>query len=342
MSIIQTLVSGRSDVINYDFIKSNYPWIIKKNQKCILSPDSDGLLCGLFMSHYMNWEVVGFYDGKVALIKDGVRPTDEDVVFLDIELYRKNIKSIGHHMLSLNNRWLPLDWNERFHNCIQPNLLRKYDGKTTFRLKYPLATIHFLIGILENELKIEVSERAIFPLIFTDGTYNVMFSYPENVMNWWKYLDIEKNSKLLNKVFLNEDYSVINLMKEMQNFFDRRDRISISKERGDRMKISNKDSTPHNIELELNGNYKIIDDAKIRCTKFLKLLEEDTNWGYNNSNWNFNNLKLYSFKKRDFKGMGWTLKKSDWEKFISLNPLSWAMTSGDNIEFTIEEKDFML
>jgi hypothetical protein len=342
MSVIQSLVSGRNDTVDYELIKLNYPWITKKNQKCILSPDSDGLLCGLFMSYYMNWEVVGFYDGKVAVIKEGVNPSDEDVVFLDIEIYRKNIRSMGHHMLSLNNRWLPLDWNDNFRNCIQPNLFRGFDGKNTFRLKYPLATIHFLIGILENELQIEVNDRAIFPLIFTDGTYNVMFSYPENVMLWWHYLKIEKNSKLLNKVFLNEDYSVVKLMKEMQNFFWRRDEISAPKERGDRMKISNKDSSPYNIEIDKNGKYKINDDAKNRCISFLKLLEEDTKWEFDISKWNFDNFKLFSFKKRDFKSMGWTLKKSDWEKFLALNPLSWAMTSGDNIEFTIEENDFMI
>jgi hypothetical protein len=169
-----------------------------------------------------------------------------------------------------------------------------------------------------------------------------MFSYPENVMNWWQYLDIENNSKLLQKVFLNEDYNVIRLMKEMQNFFNRRDSISATKERGDRMKISNKDSSPYNIERNLEGKFKIIDDAKNRCIQFLKLLEEDTQWTFDVSRWIFDNLKLYTFKKRDFKSMGWTLKRSDWEKFLNLNPLSWAMTSGDNIEFTIEETDIMI
>ena len=57
------LVDNEGKII-YDNILKKYSWIIKENQKCILSPDSDGLLCGLFMSNVLNWDIVGFYDGK--------------------------------------------------------------------------------------------------------------------------------------------------------------------------------------------------------------------------------------------------------------------------------------
>ena len=55
----------QNEKIKYETLLKKHPWIVKKNAKCILSPDSDGLLCGLFMSHHLNWEVVGFYDGKI-------------------------------------------------------------------------------------------------------------------------------------------------------------------------------------------------------------------------------------------------------------------------------------
>ena len=57
MSKIQELLSGKTDQIDYEKIVRDYPWIIKKNQNCILSPDSDGLLCGLFMSFYLGWQI---------------------------------------------------------------------------------------------------------------------------------------------------------------------------------------------------------------------------------------------------------------------------------------------
>ena len=48
------------------------------------------------------------------------------------------------------------------------------------------------------------------------------------------------------------------------------------------------------------------------------------------------------FTKSDFKGRNWTIKKENYNKFIELNPLSWAMTSGDNIEFTQETPDKLI
>lgn len=337
MAKIQELLRDQNDRINYADIRNKYPWITKKKQKCILSPDSDGLLCGLFMSHYLDWEIVGFYDGKVCILKDQVSAFDEDVCFLDIEIYRSGIKSMGHHMLSVYNTALPDDWSHKFKDCLQPNLLRKYD-KNNFRLKYPLATIHLLIGILEDIINIKVEPTAIFPLLFTDGTFNVMFSYPENVMNWWKYLNVEDNSKLLKYIFMGEDYTTYKLMREMDNFFRKRDEISIPRERGDRLKISNKDSSNYNIE-KSNFNYKINDSAKLRCEQFLSLLSKNTKWDYNPNKWCFENMQLMQFTKSDFQSRNWTIKKDNWNKLMEINPLSWAMTSGLNIEFTIESPD---
>jgi len=218
--------------------------------------------------------------------------------------------------------------------------MRDYDKKT-FRLKYPLATIHMLIGLLENKLDIEVTETAIFPLLFTDGTFNVMFKYPENVMNWWKYLRVEDNEKLLHHVFMGDNYTVHKLMLEMDKFFKKRDQISVTGERGDRLKISDKYSSPYNIESS-NGRYKINDDAKDRCEKFVQLLSMHTNWEYKESSWNFDNLNLMRFTKSDFKGKDWTVKKVNCRKLWELDPLSWAMTSMDNIEFTEEKPDKLI
>lgn len=341
MAVIQDLLKDKDDLIDYDKILNENPWIFKRNQKCILSPDSDGLLCGLFMSYYLDWEIIGFYDGKVCLLKDKESAYNDDTCFLDIEIYRKGVKSMGHHMLSVYKNEKPADWDEKFKECIQPNLLRNYD-KNTFRLKYPLATIHLLIGLLEKKIDIKVEESAIFPLLFTDGTFNVMFSYPENVMNWWKYLRVQDNSRLLNHVFLGENYTTYRLMLEMDNFFRERDAISAPRERGDRLKISNRDSSPYNINDIGNGLSEINENAKNRCIKFLRLLEKHTKWKLDEGKWNFTNLKVLKFTKSDFQANNWTIKKDNWNKLMNLNPLSWAMTSGQNIEFTKEEPDKLI
>lgn len=335
MSKIQELLSGRTDQIDYEKIVRDYPWIIKKGQNCILSPDSDGLLCGLFMSTYLDWRIKGFYDGKVMLLDKNI--SARDCIFLDMEVFKKGIKSVGHHMVQFNKRKKPSNW-DNYKNCIQPNNLRDYDGYNDFRLKYPLATIHLLIGILGSKIKFEIPETAIRALLFTDGTFNVLFKYPENVLNWLNYLRANEESNPLKDIFENEKYSVFSLMKAMDEFFRKRDEVSIVKERGDRLRISETDGLPANIE-KYNSLYKIKSEAKERIEKFIKILSDLTGWKYNQDNWNWTNFKLYKFTKGDFIGKKIRLNNKTFEELLSKKPLTWAMTNGQNIEYTLEKPD---
>jgi hypothetical protein len=338
---INDLLEGKDDQINYDLISKKYKWILKKNQNCVLSPDSDGLLCGLFLSHYQNWNIVGFYDGKVMVINKSY--IDKDPIFLDIEIFRREIRSMGHHMLLVNKRHIPKEWIN-FDNCIQPNNLRNYDGKSNFRLKYPLGTIHMLISILAyNNSSIKLPDSAIPPLFFTDGVFNVLFKYPENVLNWLHYLRINEEWNPLKTIFENEKYSVFNLMKEMDKFFRRRDEISIKNERGDRLRISNKDGSPINIENIMSANCSINESAKERIEKFIMILSDCTKWDYSNKNWKcWDKMIFKQFTKRDFNRDKKTITIKSFRDFIEKNPLSWAMTSTNNIEYTLEDPDKLI
>jgi hypothetical protein len=335
-SNIQKLLSDKEDRIDYEKVIKDYPWILEKSRKCILSPDSDGLLCGLFMSKYLDWKIVGFYDGKIMILKDGI--SVKDCVFLDMEIFRKSIISVGHHMVLYNKRKKPTNWFN-FDNCIQPNNMRNYDGKNNFRLKYPLASIHLLIGILGSKMDISVPESALCPLYFVDGTFNVLFKYPENVLNWLHFLRADELENPLHKIFENEKYTIIGLMRAMDSFFRERDKISITNQRGDRMRISDTDGKPINLEKDDTDTYKIDNDAKDRIIRFLSLLSKLTGWKYNESYWNWNNFKLYKFTKLDFKGDKKSVCNKNYDLFILQNPLSWAMTTGQNIEYTLEKPD---
>lgn len=201
MAKIQQLLQGHQERIDYEGLIEKHPWIVQKNQQCILSPDSDGLLCGLFMSHILDWQIKGFYDGKVMVLKNGISAAE--CVFLDMEVYRNHIKSVGHHMVLYNANDIPENWLN-FDNCIQANNMRCYDYLHTFRLKYPLATIHLLLGIISSQIKVEIPESAVFPLLFTDGTYQNLFTYPENVLNWLYYLVADDQHNPLRTVYTME------------------------------------------------------------------------------------------------------------------------------------------
>lgn len=331
MSRIQELLSGRTDSIDYDQLLARFPWIIEKNMNCIISPDSDGLLCALFMSHYLGWSIKGFYDGKVMLLDKGTNA--QDCVFLDMEIFRENIRSIGHHMVLYNKNDKPNNW-PNFSNCIQPNIFRDYDQCHDFRLKYPLATIHLLVGIVGSKIKLSIPESAICPLFFTDGTFNVLFSYPENVLNWLGYLNAHEEPNPLKFIFENEKYSTFTLMRAMDEFFRQRDEISAKNERGDRLRISTKDGVPFNI-VKAGKYYSLKEDTTERIVRFIKLLSGQTGWEYDNKNWAWHDLKLYKFRK----GIIENLNNKKYLALMKKSPLSVAMTRGKTIEFTLEAPD---
>ena len=334
---IERLLSDKQDQLDYDDLLRKFPWIVEPDHECILSPDSDGLLCGLLMAKYKGWKVVGFYDDKVAVVNR--ESLTQNPIFLDGEIFRHGIRSMGHHMVLLNKQHKPKGFDKGFVNCIQPNLLRGYD-KGLFRLKYPLATVHMLVSILayhERNL-INIPVEAVPPLFFTDGVFQVLFSYPENVLNWLHYLRIDEPWNPLKNIFENEQYSVFTLMKEMHAFFRARDEISIPNERGDRLRLSSSDGEPKNIESIETGSCHINSDAKERICRFMELIGDLTGWTYSPADWRcWNSLQFFKFKKGSFKGDKKTLTIKNFDDFIKRNPLSWAQTSGQDIEYTLEE-----
>jgi hypothetical protein len=127
-------------------------------------------------------------------------------------------------------------------------------------------------------------------------------------------------------------------MNEMNEFFRKRDAISISRERGDRLRISNKDGSPANIGGIREGNCSIHTEAKDRAISFINILSDLTKWNFDLANWIcWDNLKFYQFKKGDFVGDKKTITIQSFREFTTKNPLSWAMTSGTNIEYTLEK-----
>jgi hypothetical protein len=127
-------------------------------------------------------------------------------------------------------------------------------------------------------------------------------------------------------------------MELMHSFFKQRDEIPSGKERGDRLKISSKDGSPYNIENDSGKLFKINIDAVERIKKFMDLIGSLTEWEFKESDWVcWEDLMFYQFSKGDFKSRGWKMTNVCFEEFLELNPLSWAMTSGENIEFTLEK-----
>jgi hypothetical protein len=328
------LVDEQGKII-YENIITKYPWIVADNQKCILSPDCDGLLCGLLMSDIFNWKIVGFYDGKIMALKK--EENIKDCIFLDMEIFRDYVKSLGQHMLLWNKKNIPSNWNN-FCNCISPNNIRKYDGKNNFSSKYPLGTIHLLLGIVAHKRKIEISKDGICPLLYVDGTFKNLFNYPENCLSWLDFLCAEDEDSPLQKVFFNDHYTTSSLMIALKDFFAKLKTIEkgTDKLKADKIIISDKDGNPKNL-IKNNNSFSIIDAQKNVTNNFISVLSELTEWKFKKEKWSFDNLSVYKFTKGTIKPNG-----RNFDELISKNPLSWAMTSTLAIEYTLEKPDKLL
>lgn len=328
MSQTQKPISAGGDIIDYAAVIKKYPWLVRRNQNCILSPDSDGLLCGLFMSHYLNWKIRGFYDGKILLLEKGQMP--KDCIFLDMEIFRQEIRSVGQHMVLFNRDRLPKNW-ENFDNCFSANNIRAYDAKHNFPQKYPLATIHLLLGTVGSVQKIPIVKEAVCPLLYTDGTFKNLFNYPENCISWLKFLQGENAANPLHAIFFNDHYSISSLMRALNELFSELRLIADGKRGGDKIRISNSKGQIIHFDKKTGSiEPKTVEQAK----EFLALLADKTGWQYKDADWSWKKLAHFIFKKN-------TIKPSQgrYDELMAKNPLSLAMTSSIGIEHSFDSQN---
>ena len=126
-----------------DDILSKFPWVVQPNQNMVIGCDLDALLSAAFMYHHFNWQPVGVYNLKAIYVADGFTNADvKDAVWVDLDIARVDIKSIGHHILTNRiDEILP-----EHEQSLNPNLLR---GRSVgqFARKYPLSTQMLLMWL---------------------------------------------------------------------------------------------------------------------------------------------------------------------------------------------------
>lgn len=311
--------------INYQNLIAQYPWVIEREQNCILSPDSDGLLCGLLMSHYLGWQIKGFYDGKILAIEDGIHP--KDCIFLDMEIFRPDIRSVGQHMVMYDKDDLAPNWGN-FQKCIAANNLRNYDFKNDFKLKYPLGTVHVLLSILGQNQTMAIPKSAVAPLLYTDGTFKNQFNYPENCLSWLDFLGAKNTNNPLQKIFLDKHYSTYELMNELKDLFAEINTIGGGKRGGDKVKISDSRGNIVNID---SRTHLLKSATKAQAGEFLRMLANKTGWDFIPANWSWGPYQTTRFRKGSVKP-----GKARYNTLLAQNPISLAIISRNSIEYTID------
>ena len=344
--------SAPSSHVEYKDVLDAHSWVVEREQNYVISPDSDGFLSSLLLTSHLGGRVVGFYDGKLALIKKDIAA--EDCIFIDVDINRPNIRSVGHHMVTYNKRLMP----PNFHypvSCIQPNVIRGFDGKSDFQKKYPFGTVHLLIGLLHTAQMLRpLPENALWPLLFTDGVWNNLFGYTENCIEWTNYLGINHATHPLNPIFCSSKHSFYEIMLGLNDFLRMRDTFNAAGyvpfggvyqiggrnlRTGDKLRISNSKGEPINIELS-GKLYAIHETEKLRIEQFVTALSRYVDWKYDPTAWTWDDLRLLKFSKGDFSGR--SLNNATYLEMMNNNPLSLAMTDGQNIEHTLETPDVLV
>ncbi|MBL7997392.1 MAG: hypothetical protein JNL32_02025 [Candidatus Kapabacteria bacterium] len=306
------------NTIDYTELLHRYPWLVQHNQNCILSPDVDGLLCGLFMSHYYGWNIAGYYDGKQLLLRNAVSPSD--CVFLDMEIYRNDIRSIGQHMVLYNSRDIPQSWG-RFDNCINPNNIRGFDANKHFAQKYPFGTIHLLLALIRHTREVGIRADAITVLLYVDGTFKNLLNYPENCISWLNFLDAKNESSPLSSMLnIFAAQRISTMMHDLEKIFEEFRTIGGGKKGGDKIKLDG-------IDTEFSA------EQLAQTENLLGYLATLTGWHYTPGEWSFTNLVHTRFEKGIIP-IG-KLNNRSFNEVLDQNPVSFAITGTKQIEYTL-------
>lgn len=330
------LDTPKRDSLDVEGVLRSQEWLLEPKQDCIISPDSDGLLCGLLMSNVLDWRIRGFYDGKVCVVDEQV--SAKDCVFLDVEIFRPNTKSVGQHMLLMSNRRVPHLWEDHFRRCVSPNNLRGYDKETSFACKYPFGTIHLLMTLLSEHCRIDYAPSGRSVLLFVDGMYHNLFRYTENCRDWARYLGWAHRDSPLHSLLCVDQYSMMGLMEMMDEFWRARDHFSEGAEAGDRLHITNRRGTASGNLVGAGGGVELQEATISRFTGFIGVVSERLGWRYDASRWSWGRYRATEFQKGSL-GPGspqGTLGIRSYGEILDASPVSFAITASDRLEYTLD------
>ena len=180
--------------------------LFTSKQKCIINTDLDGILSGIILQNFLQWEIVGF-SSCAGKPEDEIWLKDhnidlKDCVFIDLPVAQKEISIIDQHFVALNN-----DSIEKYHNCknkMNPNIIRNRcyindNGKNDYINKYPFGTFHFIIACLErknlipNEYQFDlyrpIENFDLADLILrADRVIGNTYQYTANCFDWSNWL----------------------------------------------------------------------------------------------------------------------------------------------------------
>jgi hypothetical protein len=140
-------------VLNKISLYAKHPWLAPSRDalNLVIGDDLDAALSAvLFLSQHPNAKIIGVYAKyqTVYFSADCAWQDALNALWLDLDIYHAQCKSLGHHIIRLN----PREKLDGFGNSLNLNDLWGKALEKNFDEKYPLGTIHFLMWLYQQEI----------------------------------------------------------------------------------------------------------------------------------------------------------------------------------------------
>lgn len=176
--------------------------ILRPGRKCIVNTDLDGILTGMLLQRFLNWDVVG-YSSCCGKSDDELwlKNKDEDItecVFVDLPVSLKDVSVIDQHFVAFDDTSV-VAYNSS-DNKANPNIMckrvfRNISGKCEYTSKYPFGTVHFTLALLEElgavdkqfsfDFRKGLNGFDVADLILrADRVIGNTYSYTQNCLDW--------------------------------------------------------------------------------------------------------------------------------------------------------------
>jgi hypothetical protein len=199
------------EMCDYGVLRTEFVGLFEKGRPCVISGDIDGVLSAVLMGHTLGWPVVGVYTlNDLWVLRSHLGSEGKDVelaleaanmVFLDHDVYRTGIASIGHHILQWSPE-TPIPLHTQGRASLNPNLLRGITKKD-FGRKYPFGTFHFLLACASawGPLRDFTPDDLVTALLLhIDSSFINAMNYQENALDWLNWLGGSEEHSPLNPI----------------------------------------------------------------------------------------------------------------------------------------------
>ena len=157
-------------------IVKKYKWLTDKNQQFIISCNYDGIICASFLKHYLNWELVGYYDYNSIWLSNAAVENRNKIIWVDLNILPETGKSIGGHIVSINK-----DLPTGFLSSCNPNVVMNLTYKD-FKNKFPFSTLIFLMWL--HNIKITNNAIGKLFILHSDNSWMKIQKYSNNIRDW--------------------------------------------------------------------------------------------------------------------------------------------------------------